>query len=66
MPEREIGWGQVLLIAAGIVVLVVAVARLTQLLGFVDDLLGVEPVVIVALVAGTFWLLYFTFRRRRG
>lgn len=62
---REIGWRQVLLLAAAIVLAVVIVGRLTQLVGAVDDLLGFAPLVIVGLVVVTFSILYFALRPRR-
>jgi multisubunit Na+/H+ antiporter MnhB subunit len=63
--ERGVGWRQVLLLAAAIVLAVIVVGRLTQLVGAVDDLLGFAPLVIVGLVAVTFTMLYLALRPRR-
>jgi hypothetical protein len=61
---REVGWREVLMLAAAVVVAVVLVGRLTQLFGAVDDLLGHAPLVILVLVAITFAVLYLRLRPR--
>lgn len=55
----------VILTAALVVAGVVIVAWLTGLVPALDDLIGLEPVIIAGLLAVTVWILLMALRSRR-
>ena len=65
MERSPVGLRHVLLLAAGVVLAVVAVARLTAFVPPLDELLGFAPVVIVGLLIATAGLLLLALRPRR-
>ena len=56
---RQLGWREVLLVAAAVVVIVLVVAQLTS--GVSRDIR--TPVTIVVLIGGTGWVLWQVARR---
>jgi hypothetical protein len=60
--EREIGWREVLTVAAVVVIVVLVIAQLTA--GVSRDLR--TPATILILIGGTAWVLWRITRRQAG
>jgi hypothetical protein len=64
-PERQPGWREVLLVAAGVVAVVIGAAAVTGLLPTeIQRLIFHGPVLIAVLIGGTAWLLWRISRGR--
>ncbi len=64
VPDSQPGWGQVLLVAGAVVVVVLGAAIVTNLLPTdVQDIVFRTPVAIGVLIVGTAWLLWQISRR---
>jgi len=61
---REVGWREVLIVAALAVGIVLAVDIVTTKVPALQDFVTRTPLVVVALVAGTAWLLWRIASRR--
>ena len=61
---RQVGWREVLLVAAVAVGIVLAVDVVTTLVPGLQDVVTRTPIVVVALIAGTAWLLWRLSSRR--
>ena len=64
-PDRQPGWGDVLVVAAAVVLVVLGAAALTSVLPTeVQRLIFHGPVLIAVLIGGTAWLLWRVSRGR--
>ena len=64
-PERQPGWGDVMVVAAAVVLVVLGAAALTSVLPTeVQRLIFHGPVLIAVLIGGTAWLLWRISRGR--
>ena len=61
---RQVGWREVLLVAAIAVGVVLAIDVVTTLVPGLKDVVTRTPIVVVVLVAGTAWLLWRLASRR--
>jgi protein-S-isoprenylcysteine O-methyltransferase Ste14 len=63
--RRQPGWPQVVALGGAIVVIVLAIAVVTEVLAPTRQLLQAAPVVIAVLIAGTAWMLWRVGRAAR-
>jgi hypothetical protein len=61
---RQVGWREVLIVAAVAVGIVLAVDVITTKVPALQDFVTRTPLVVVALIAGTAWLLWRVASRR--
>ena len=61
---RQVGWREVLIVAAVAVAIILAVDVITTKVPVLQDIVTRTPLVVIALVAGTAWLLWRIASRR--